>query len=993
MRHRLKTFLGIALISFKMSAATVDFDRHVRPILSDRCYQCHGPDAGQRKARLRLDLPPDQLGPAERSNLNELINPGKAGESEFIRRLFTTDDDDLMPPPDSGLELSKEEKAILKQWVAEGADYRMLWSFVTPISPPLPAVKEATWSKNEIDRFILHRLETAGRKPSPPADRRTLIRRLGFDLTGLPPTPAEIAAFLNDPAPNAVETVIDRLLRSERFGERQAADWMDAARYADTSGYQYDWPRRMYRWRAWVIDAFNRGLPYNLFIQWQIAGDLFPNAHQAQIVATGFNRNHGFTIESGTIDEEYRVQYVNDRVTTMGTAFLGLTLECARCHDHKYDPISQQDYYRLFAFFNNLNEAGTVAGKPSFTSPAIPTPSPNQIQRVQQLGALIQRLDQTLHQPDSAADAKQAAWAKAYESPWRTVDKRPARKFSFNLGSQSLERLGVTIPYPTNRPISAIRLVLNPKSAEEIPAGTLFGLSDFKVWQSPANGSSNQLNIVRIESAASPGENLTRLLTDDIPGSTWGVDYGKPTVLVAAPARPIDGAGTLFVDLEVNTPLEVYFDFSATFSSQLQPHRHDRTGRLDDHLRAPADEAAQREIRRSFRGNHDPNYRTVFDQLIAAERELQRLRTEVPMTMIMRDETERETFVLDRGAYDRKKDKVTAGTPARLPGMPAGAPLNRLGLAQWLTTPENPLVARVAVNRYWQQLFGNGLVRTPEDFGSQGERPSHPQLLDWLAVDFVRNGWNVKALIKKICLSATYQQASINRTGAADWDAENRQLSRYPRQRLSAEMVRDNALAISGLLAEMVGGDSVNPYQPAGLWEQLTNREKYQQKYLPATGDDLYRRSLYTFWKRASHHPVMALFDAPSREVCTVRRPVTNTPLQALALMNETLFVETARGLATRMLTDLRFGRNDEQRIAHAFQLATSRVPYRLENYALRQLLEHERHAFAQDPGSATQLLSVGASGVPTALDPIELAAFTMVARAILNLSETITKP
>ncbi|MGB0581570.1 MAG: DUF1553 domain-containing protein, partial [Limisphaerales bacterium] len=901
-----------------------------------------------------------------------------AGESELLNRIHSTDADELMPPPKSGLKLSEAEKKLLGQWVTEGAKFTAHWSFVAPASPTIPKVTDATWCRNEIDYFIGHKLEGLKQKPSTAADRRSLIRRLSFDLTGLPPTAEEITAFVNDGSPKADENLIDRLLKSPRFGERQAVDWMDVSRYADTSGYQYDWPRTMHRWRAWVIDAFNMGLPYNLFIEWQIAGDLVPNANMAQIVATGFNRNNGFTIESGTIDEEYRVQYVTDRVTTMGTAFLGLTLECARCHDHKYDPISQKDFYSLFAFFNQVDEAGVVAGKPNFSAPAVSTPTPRQLARLQRISPQIAALTQELNRPDPQADQQQATWARTYRPIWRD-----ARQSRFNLPENTLEHLAVV--GPSSGAATGLRLELNPKAPDSQDGR--FGLIDIKVWHR-SGAVSNRVEITRLESARALGQDLSPILVDAQPGTPWLVPYNERTMVVAEFKQAAPPGGEFYVDVEIDTPAEVYLDLGVMLSSASKPLQLDRTGQLGEFVSRGSNPA---EMRRAFRGNELPPYAKIFEQLIKLEGELDSLRAAVPMTMVMRDEKPRDTFVLERGAYDKPKEQVQPGTPLRLPPMPANAPPNRLGLAQWLTMPGNPLTARVAVNRFWQQLFGHGLVRTSEDFGGQGERPDHPELLDWLAVDFAKNGWNVKRLLKQICLSATYRQSSVVAGRDFEWDTDNRFLARYPRQRLSAEMVRDNALAVSGRLVESVGYDSVNPYQPNGLWEQLTNREDYQQKYATSKGDDLYRRSLYTYWKRASHHPVMAMFDAPSREVCTIRRPTTNTPLQALALLNETLFVETARSLAGRMLTDLRFGRTDEQRILHAFELATSRVPNRLEAYALRQLLNHERNSLSND--QVKRLLAVGESSNPNSVPEKELAAYTMVARAILNLSETISKP
>ena len=980
------------------SGAPLDFDRDVRPILSDRCAACHGPDEKQRQADLRFDLPPERLPASEVKERETVLAPGKPDESEFVRRLFTEDADELMPPPDSGLALTASEKATLKRWIAEGANFRNHWAFVAPVAPELPPVRQGDWCRSEIDYFVLASLEANNVTPAPEADRATLIRRLSLSLTGLPPTPAEVTAFVNDPAPGAYDALVLRLLQSKRYGERMAVDWLDAARYADTSGYQYDWPRTMWRWRDWVIEAFNNNLPYSSFLEWQLAGDLLPNSTPFHAVATGFNRNHGFTIEGGTLDEEYRVQYVNDRVVTMGASMLGLTLECARCHDHKYDPITMRDYYGLFAFFNRLDEKGSVTGKPLFSGPAITTPTADQIQLVARLDAELESLWRELRAPDAAADRAQAQWEPQHQSIWQaratasvTIEDEngaPADPRSIHLEAGRPTYLWWTAT-PTQA-ISGLRFTVATRAPQ---GGSLYALD---LWRQTAEGVRRRISAHRAGSSLITGRDSIWALFDDDSGSDWAFGANQREAGTLEFAKPLQLAPgeQLLLRFDVSSPTDADLDLRVDLSSLPEPVRRDPTGRLDELVRRPGGARSPREnddVLIAYRGNHRIPYRDVYQRILDATAHRRATAKAIPMTMVMRDAIDRETFVLERGAYDQPREKVEAATPSVFPPLPPDAPRNRLGLARWMTAPENPLTARVAVNRVWRLMFGHGLVRTPEDFGSQGESPTHPELLDWLAVDFMRNGWNVKRLIQQLCLSATWRQSSVARVGLED--PENRLLARHTRRRLSAEMLRDNALAIGGLLAERIGGPSVKPYQPGGLWEALTNREEYRQSYERDSGPALYRRGLYVYWKRASHHPVMALFDAPSRETCTLRRPTTNTPLQALALLNETAFVESARALAARMLTDLRFGRDDEARLRHAFLTAASRLPDKLELFTLTRLLASERKVFAADPETARRLLAIGDAPNPGGIDPGELAAFTTTARAILNMSDTLSLP
>jgi hypothetical protein len=760
----------------------VDFARDIRPILSDNCFTCHGPDDKERKAKLRLDTRAGLFG--ELRGGGHAVVPGNPAQSELIHRLLAKDPHERMPPPKASKRPSKQHIELLWQWIEQGAHWSQHWAFAPSKRPALPKVKATSWPRNAIDHFVLERLEADGFSVSPEADKTRLIRRVTFDLTGLPPTLAEIDAFLADSSAGAYEKVVDRLLASPQYGERLALDWLDAARFADTHGYHLDAGRDMTRWREWVIDAFNRNLPYDRFTIEQLAGDLLPGATVEQKVASGFNRNHMINFEGGAIPAEYLNNYIVDRVNTTITVWLGLTVACAQCHDHKYDPISHKEYYQLYAFFQGVPENGLDGSKGNAT-PLLKFPTPDQQARLDQLDAALKKLE-----------------------PFAGKDKQIAAELA-----------------------------------------------------------------------------------------------------------------------------------------KLRKERAD----LDKTIRS---------------------------------------------TMIMQEMAKpRDTHLLIRGEYDKKGEKVSAAVPASLPPLPPGAAANRLGLANWLIDPANPLTARVTVNRYWQIFFGTGLVKTAEDFGSQGELPSHPQLLDWLASEFVETGWDVKHLLRTIVTSATYRQSSAGTPAEYAKDPENRLLGRGPRLRLQAEFIRDQALAVSGLLNREVGGASVFPYQPKGLWSELTIRGDSKnwsaQFYTPSTGKDLYRRTMYTFWKRTAPPPTLATFDAPDRETCTVRRTRTNTPLQALVLLNDPTYVEASRKLAERMMLE---ARSTEERIVFAFRLATARLPTAKETAILTRILDKQLTAFEDDPQSALKLLAVGESPRNERLRPAELAAWAIVASVILNLDETVTK-
>ena len=782
-------FLTTAGPAVAQADETVNFNQHVRPILQDKCLHCHGPDATARQAELRLDRQDEAHAPRDG---RRVIVPGRPEQSELIRRI-TTGGDERMPPADQRRQLTASEIELLRRWVAQGGRYEQHWAFVPPSQPVVPTVGDAGWPINAIDHFVWHRLQQHGLRPAPPASRETLIRRVTLDLTGLPPTPGEVDAFLADEAPGAYDRLVDRLLTSPPYGERMALVWLDAARYADSGGYQGDILRSMWLWRDWVIAAYNQGLPFDQFTIEQLAGDLLPEPTREQRIATGFNRNHRINDEDGIIHEEFRVEYVVDRVETTATVWMGLTMGCARCHDHKYDPISQREFYRFFAYFNSIDESGRGRGN---APPLLPVAT----------GELAARI--------AAAETR---------------------------------------------------------------------LSELQ----------RQLK------AAANGD-------------------GK-----AAAA-----------------------------------------------LRQELDKAAKA---------------------------LDALRKQVPTTMVMKElEEPRETFVLIRGAYDRRGEQVAHGTPAVLGGAagaqtpqavtPPQQPANRLGLARWLLSPSHPLTARVAVNRYWLMYFGRGLVETPEDFGTQGALPTHRELLDWLATEFANSGWDVKALQRRIVTSATYRQASQGSGELLQLDPDNRLLARGPRFRLPAEAIRDQALAASGLLTRRIGGPSVRPYQPDGLWTELASASS---KYAQGQGAALYRRSLYTFVRRTVPPPAMTVLDAPNRETCLMRRPRTNTPLQALTLMNDPTYVEAARVLAEQTLGTSP-GRREA--ITAAFRRLLARRPAKAELASLEQAWGLYHRRYVGDLDAAKRLLSVGESRPDDTLDPAEAAAHTAICLLLLNLDETITK-
>jgi Protein of unknown function (DUF1553)/Protein of unknown function (DUF1549)/Concanavalin A-like lectin/glucanases superfamily/Planctomycete cytochrome C len=1010
----------------------VRFDRDVLPILSENCFQCHGPDEKARKAKLRLDT---------QAGAKAVLGAGKSAESELVRRIFADADDGRMPPPKSNRTLTAAQKELLRRWIDEGAPWGKHWAYETPRRPALPAVKDRAWPRNAIDFFVLARLEKEGLAPSPEAARETLIRRVTLDLTGLPPTPREVADFLADRSPNAYERVVDRLLASPRYGERMALDWLDAARYADTNGYQNDFARTMWPWRDWVIAAFTRNLPFDRFVVEQLAGDLLPNATPQQKIATGFNRNNRTVTEAGSIDEEWRVENGVDRVETTATVFLGLTLGCARCHDHKYDPLSQREFYQFFAFFNSLNEQGVYTEQRGNVGPQVRVLRPHDEERLRQLDAAIARADEAVRKEEAALAERQRRWEHEQRDQPPPPDAGDwALRLALDGGKSEAVYRGQGQPAWVEGPLGKA-LRLDGKDHSFFDAGQAVRLErddrfSYGAWVRPHSGGAIlskmddaasyrgfdllvQGGKVEVHLVHAWPENAVKVVTrESLPADAWshvfvtydgsGKAAGLRVYLDGRPARLQVERNSLTGTLATEQPFRVG-KRSTAFAwngelADVRVYRRTLTAAeveavaaqpLHRILATPAEgwsKAQQDFLARAYRERYATEWRAAKQVAAKRREEKANYEKQIPSVMVMEElPTPRDTFLLKRGRYDQpdRSQKVHPDVPACLPPLPAGAPRNRLGLARWLVDPANPLTARVTVNRLWQRCFGTGLVKTAEDFGIQGEPSSHPELLDWLATEFVRAGWDVKALLRLLVTSATYQQASEETPALLQKDPENRLLARGPRFRLPAELVRDNLLAVSGLLTEKLGGLSVKPYQPAGLWEDLAGGAG-EGPYVQDKGSNLYRRSLYIYRKRTVPHPVLATFDAPSREVCQVKRPRTNTPLQALALLNDVTYAEAARCLAQLMLTER--GHTAAERLTFAFRRATARAPRADELGVLLRGLERYRQSFRADVKAAEHFIRQGDSPVDGRLDPVELAAYTAVAGVILNLDETITK-
>ncbi|AMV18782.1 PSD1 and planctomycete cytochrome C domain-containing protein [Planctomyces sp. SH-PL14] len=1006
----------------------LDFNRDVRTILSDNCFKCHGFDDKSRQAGLRLDTTEGATLKLESGA--QAIVPGDPDASGLIARLTSTNPDEVMPPPASGKNVTPEQIEILKRWIREGAEFKKHWSFNTVERPTLPAVQNTAWETNPIDRFALARLEAEGLRPSPEADKITLLRRLTLDLTGLPPTPAEVDAFLADTSPGAYEAVVDRLLKSPRYGEHMARYWLDLARYGDTHGLHLDNKRSLYKYREWVINAFNTNKRFDEFVVEQLGGDLLPNATLDQKVATGFVRANVSTSEGGSIAEEVRVRYVVDRTETLSTVFLGLTLGCAVCHDHKFDPVTQKEFYQLYSFFNSASDPA-MDGNRHDTPPTVKLPSPEETARIADLDQKIAATKQSI--TDALAKVEyteppMTEGAPAADTPQEFVWIEDTAPMGAQLqGNTSWEFVGKP-DHPVHSGDKATRregkgitqhFFTGATAPLKVGDGDKFFAYVYLDPQNPPKTVMLQFNDGSWEHRAFWGEDAISFGSGDTDGHRRLGDLPKPgewvrlevdAARVGLPTGKMlngwaftqfdglcywDKAGIVTRTPQDGKSFESLVAWEAYVKAQAKPEIPQP---VVDAIKVEADKRnddQKKQIRDYFVQKVYPATRPTFEpldkQLSQLEADRKATDEAIPVSLVMGDDAqERETFILNRGEYDKPGDKVQRGTPAVLPPMPEGAPKNRLGLAQWLVHRSHPLTSRVSVNRLWQQFFGRGLVKTSEDFGVQGEWPTHPELLDWLAAEFMETGWDVKRLVRMIVTSNTYRQSSRVSPELVQRDPENTLLARGPRFRMEAEVVRDSALFTSGLLVEKLGGRSVNPYQPEGIWEAIAFASSDTNKYVRDNGEALYRRSMYTFWKRTSPPPSMMAFDAPSRETCTARRARTNTPLQALVLMNDEQYVEAARRLAARML--LEGGSQTVDRLTYGFRLATCRQPTPKELEVLTKQLQLHLEKFQQDQPAALKLLTVGASPRNEALAPVEHAAYTMVANILLNLDETVTK-
>lgn len=1047
---------------------SIDYTYDVKPILSDRCFACHGPDASKQKGGLRLDMAKVAYEKEGESGLRAIV-PGKIDKSELVHRILSTDPEIMMPTKESHLSLSAKEKAILIKWIEEGAEYKPHWAFTKVVRPEVPKVKNEKWVRNSIDRFVLAKLEEKNLKPSARADKTTLLRRVYMDLTGLPPTPEQVQAFLVDDSERAYEKVVDQLLASQHYGEHMAVPWLDAARYADTHGYQDDMMRTAWPFRDWVINAFNKNLPYDQFVTWQLAGDLLPNPDRQQLVATAFNRMHGQSMEGGIISEEYRTEYVADRVGTFGTTFLGMTVECARCHDHKYDPISQKDYYSLFSFFNNINENGQIPYNGE-SSPSITLPTPEAEKTLKFIAGNIQTEKIKRKTVADRATGEFQQWLKNAEVSTEknvlpatdglyghfTFDEPKGKEF-VNLANPNHKAYAdgdslLSDKASRSGRFGRSRFIYGENSVNFGPNFAFFERSQpftVSVWLNLQSASiegsiihkSNHItsgfrgwNIFRDEDGAMritlshvwPENSIELKTVDKFPLKKWtqiaftydglskaeGVKvyingeraavkifndnltqsllFGKNKTNIAVFNLQIGRLQDRFTKNFAVDELKIYTRALTPLEMRGLFSQRDEVAAA---LKTPAVKRSKQqesELFEYFLTNIETDYKNSFassQTYICEETEL--LNKQIDVMIMKERRVPRKSYILARGAYDAKGKEVGPDTPDQMFKIPRDYPRNRLGLAKWLLHEDHPLFSRVAVNRFWQQYLGHGLVLSTGDFGNQGNLPTHPALLDWLAAEFrnspVSGKWNVKALQKMIVTSATYMQSSMAGRREMESDPENQLYARGPSYRMSAEQIRDNALASSGLINEHIGGPSVYPYQPAGLWESISNYHKYREQ----KGDTLYRRSMYTIWKRTAPPPMMLNFDASERHFCIVKRQKTSTPLQALVVMNDPQFVEASRVLAQRMLKQ---PGNLDKKLSYGFVALTSRQPSVKELHVIKELYQEEWADFRKNPGRVKAVLSTGDYPVDKQLNPVDLAAGTIVASTIMNFDEFVIK-
>ncbi|HMG92578.1 MAG TPA: DUF1553 domain-containing protein [Chryseolinea sp.] len=1036
----------------------LDYNLHVKPVLSDKCFSCHGPDKAKQKAGLRLDMKESAYDELQESPGKVAIDPGDLNGSELFHRIMSSDPEYRMPSIKSHLTLSSKEKAILIKWIEQGAEYKPHWAFVKPEKADLPKVNNDDWIINPIDNFILHTLEVENIQPSKQAEKELLLRRISLDLTGLPPTLEEIDAFVDDNSPDAYEKQVDRLLNSVHYGEKMTVDWLDLARFADSHGYTVDRIIDMSPYRDWVIQAFNKNFPYDKFIHWQLAGDLMPDPTKEMLIATAFNRIHQQNMEGGIIDEEFRTEYVIDRTNTTGVAFMGLTVGCARCHDHKFDPISHKNYYELFSFFNNIKEAGQISWDDAMPSPTILLPSAEQEKITQFIKSNVTEQENKIAQlaKRSEPDFKKWIQSKGYRYLEREKLPQAGLQGYFNFENGSLKNVfhpnqaGVMKrelgSVPGDKPIFENRsggkvlvlngdewLDLNPLGVfrksepftigitvfipKELKEGVIFHKSvaerlyNFRGYNLYLRDDKLQLSLAH----AAPSNAITKVTRQPISRDQW-----IQLIMTYDGSSKASGL-KLFQDgkqLEMETTMDQLSKDILLYSKDqpgLQIGAWNRGwgikgGKVDDILvynrvltefeikiisgqntwASVVSKLPEQLSEEELNALRTYYVAAVSPESVAAQQELKRMRStlsdsteKTKEVMVMQEMPERrKAYILERGNYDQFGEEVFPSVPESILPFPKDLPKNRLGLAMWLTDTNHPLTARVAVNRYWQNFFGTGLVKTAEDFGNQGELPSHLELLDWMAVTFIESGWDTKKLCKLIAMSATYRQDSKATPYSRENDPENRLLSHGPAMRMSAEMIRDNALLASGLLNKKIGGKSVKPYQPGGLWE-INNTT-----YTADSGDDVYRRSLYVLVKRSVPNPTLATFDATSRSYCVVRRQETNTPLQALVTLNDPTFVETAKVMGEQIskADDVR------QAITKAYRKLTGLTPSAKELELLESLQQKELAKFRENPKRATGWLRAGQYVVGKNMDPALVAANAVVASVILNSDATLTK-
>jgi len=1034
-------YLGVSV----SLAEEVSFNFDIRPIMSDTCFLCHGPDEGNREADLRFDI--REVAIADRDGSVAIV-PGDPEESLMIWMINSDDEEDHMPPLEHPRQLTEDEKVLFRQWIEQGAKYEKHWSLMPPNSREPVEVSDLNWVKNPIDRFVLKKMDEEGLSPSEEADRTTLIRRVTFDLTGLPPTLEEIDAFLADTSADADEKLVDDLLSRIAYAERLTNEWMDVARFSDSQGYSQDFVRDMSPYRDWVIEAFDSNMPFDQFAEWQLAGDLLPNATRTQKLATAFNRLHPQNTEGGIVNEEFKVEYAAERVQTFSAAFLGMTIECARCHDHKYDPITQQNFYELFSFFNNIDDSGQISYEASdMPAPTLMLPTVEQTKKLSELDRRIEVQEAVVEKNYHNSRSAFIAWKKREGNgssdlsgedalvgvfPLISADTTASIASSLNptstgrviFSAQVNNKEGPDLDMVTYeagvaakvngddalyfpdvnffRRATPFSVGIDANIPEAIEEGTLIHfnvagiLYNYKGWEVSLTDGHWDVRMAHNY----PYNAIQLVSTEPVKKNVW------QSVFLTYDGSSKAAGLTLYVD-GVRVPMhierdrlyknilsnkegvrkEVGLKVGARWRSKGLP------GTLVDNVRAYDRKLTDVEVaflagRDDKDFDEDPGYDYFLNRyhepyreglkLVAELRgERNDLNEKVQEVMVMDEMPEpQQAYVLRRGSYDAPTKPVSPGTPEAILRFPDGLPNNRLGLAHWLTDPRNPLTARVTVNRYWQMIFGRGLVGTPEDFGNQGQLPTHPELLDWLAKRFVDSGWDVKALLRLMVTSATYTQSSRANASQLENDPENLLLARGPVVRLSAEMLRDNALAASGLLVDKVGGKSVYPYQPEGLWSM--NKGTYEV----GSGDDLYRRSLYTVWKRTVPPPTMKNFDAPNRSYCVVKRQNTSSPLQALSLMNDPQFVEASRALAERVM---RLSAKSEERLILSYRLLTSRYPSRQELKLLENIFEQVLDSFKNKPGKADELLSVGESVPGESVEKNTLAAHAVLASLIMN--------